>query len=65
MPANCQEGTNGSKWHDGYEDALFEEQLLKVIEEHDPAIPLFVFWGTNNAPLLVPLAKQSSSGALV
>jgi hypothetical protein len=48
MPANCKEGTNGSKWHDGYEDALFEEQLLKVIEEHDPAIPLFVFWGTNH-----------------
>jgi hypothetical protein len=30
MPLNCKEGPQGSRWHGGYEDALFEEQLLGV-----------------------------------
>ena len=28
----------------GYEDALFEQQVLRTVEEHDPSTPYFLFW---------------------
>jgi hypothetical protein len=55
-PGNCQEGPLGSKNYDGYEDALFEEQLLGTIAAHDKDVPLFAFWAPHivHAPLEVP-----------
>jgi hypothetical protein len=28
----------------GYEDALFEQQVLRTVAEHDPKTPYFLFW---------------------
>merc|ERR1719265_2640561 len=55
-PSSCRAGHHGDHWYGGYEDALFEQQLLDLIESHDPQVPLFVFWAPHVAhgPLQVP-----------
>lgn len=55
-PIKCQPGPNGDKWWGGYEDALFEETVLRTIEEHNTSEPLFLFWAPHiaHAPLQVP-----------
>jgi hypothetical protein len=49
-------GPEGDKWYDGYEDSLFEQHVLKVVEDHDPSVPLFLFYAPHivHAPLQVP-----------
>ena len=41
-----------------YEDEIFAEGVLSLIEAHDPSTPLFLFWAPHNihAPLEVPQA---------
>ena len=48
-------GINGTG-PDNYEDALFAERLMKVVENHDPSIPLFLYYAPHiaHAPLEVP-----------
>lgn len=55
-PRKCLAGRHGDHWFGGYEDALFEQQLLGLIQSHDPQVPLFVFWAPHVAhgPLQVP-----------
>lgn len=55
-PTACKPGPKGDHWYGGYEEALFEQQILSLIEEHDPTQPLFVYWAphTAHAPLQVP-----------
>ena len=53
--ANCtQAHQQGCK----YEDEIFAEGVLSLIEAHDPSTPLFLFWAPHNihAPLEVPQA---------
>ena len=40
----------------GYEDALFEQQVMEVVEKHPPSSPLFLFWAPHivHTPLQVP-----------
>eukprot|EP00052_Salpingoeca_macrocollata_P009358 m.73926 g.73926 ORF g.73926 m.73926 type:complete len:523 (+) comp17066_c0_seq1:390-1958(+) len=40
----------------GYESAIFEQRLLSILEAHDPAQPLFLFYGARVAhyPLMAP-----------
>ena len=40
----------------GYEDALFEQRMLDVIERHEPSQPLFLFWAPHSVhtPYEVP-----------
>ena len=40
----------------GYEDALFEQRMLDVIERHEPTQPLFLFWAPHSVhtPYEVP-----------
>ena len=42
----------------GYEDSLLAEQLIDMVEAHDPAVPLFTFWAPHivHTPLQVPAA---------
>jgi len=39
-----------------YEDTLFTNQVLDIIQSHDPDVPLFIYWAphTIHAPLQVP-----------
>ena len=48
-------GVNGTG-PDNYEDALFAERLMKVIDNHDPSTPLFLYYAPHIAhgPLQVP-----------
>ena len=48
-PANDRNGTK-------YEEALFQNRLLKVINNHDPSTPLFLYYGTHliHKPYQVP-----------
>lgn len=43
-------------WWGGYEDSLFEQHVLQVIDDHNPAQPLFIFWAPHivHQPLQVP-----------
>jgi hypothetical protein len=43
-PEKCQPGPMGDHMWGGYEDALFEEQVMQVVEKHPPTSPLFLFW---------------------
>ena len=40
----------------GYEDALFEQRMLDVIQQHEPSQPLFLFWAPHSVhtPYEVP-----------
>ena len=42
----------------GYEDSLLAEQLIDMVEAHDPTVPLFTFWAPHivHTPLQVPAA---------
>ena len=42
----------------GYEDSVLAEQLIDMVEAHDPAVPLFPFWAPHivHTPLQVPAA---------
>jgi arylsulfatase A-like enzyme len=44
MGESCEPAPLGDKWYGGYEDSLFEQRMLDVIESHNPAEPLFLFW---------------------
>ena len=48
-------GINGTG-PDHYEEALFEEQLMKIVSEHDTSTPLFLYYPAHivHAPLEVP-----------
>jgi arylsulfatase I/J len=47
-------GPEGDTWYDGYEDSLFEQHVLKVVQDHDPSTPLFLFY----APHIVHTPQQ-------
>jgi hypothetical protein len=58
-PAQCQPGQRGDHWWGGYEDSVFEQQVLGTIDEaaHDPRQrPLFLMWAPHivHAPLQAP-----------
>jgi len=48
-------GVNGTG-QDHYEEALFRDRVLNIIENHDPSIPLFLYYGPHivHDPLQVP-----------
>ena len=52
----CVPGADGDHWYGGYEDALFEQRMLDVIERHEPSQPLFLFWAPHSVhtPYEVP-----------
>ena len=49
-------GPKTDHWYGGYEDALFEQQVLRTVAEHNPATPYFLFWAPHivHTPLQVP-----------
>jgi arylsulfatase A-like enzyme len=49
-------GPKSDHWYGGYEDALFEQQVLRTVAEHNPATPYFLFWAPHivHTPLQVP-----------
>lgn len=56
-PYGCSPGPLGDhSWFDGYEDEIFEHQVLNAVEKHDPTDNLFLFWAPHivHAPLEVP-----------
>ena len=55
-PEKCQPGPFGDHVWGGYEDALFEQQVMEVVEKHPPTSPLFLFWAPHivHTPLQVP-----------
>jgi hypothetical protein len=55
-PQTCQPGEHGDGWWGGYEDSLFEQQVLQVVQHHPPTDPLFLFWAPHivHTPLQVP-----------
>ena len=40
----CKVGSRGDKWYGGYEDSVFEQNVLAAIERADAAKPFFLFW---------------------
>ena len=60
-PAECVPGPMGDTWHDGYEDSLLEQQVLRTIAAHDAAAPLFLFWAPHivHTPLQLPASYMS------
>jgi arylsulfatase B len=58
QPAECQPGPAGDAWWGGYEDSLFEQEVLRTIAAHDPSSPLFLFWAPHivHSPLQLPEA---------
>ena len=48
-------GVNGTG-PDNYEEGLFRERALKIINNHDPSVPLFLYYAPHivHAPLQVP-----------
>ena len=50
----AQSITNKAPWK--YEEALFKERLLGIVEKHDPSMPLFLYYALHIAhtPLQVP-----------
>jgi len=55
-PAECAAGPLGDPWWGGYEDSLFEKHALALVEGHDAAVPLFLFFAPHivHTPLQVP-----------
>jgi hypothetical protein len=55
-PTECLPGPKGDQWYGGYEDALFEQQVLEMVAAHDATVPLFLFWAPHiaHAPLQAP-----------
>ena len=55
-PSTCVPGADGDRWWGGYEDSLLEQQLLRMLDRHQPEVPLFVFWAPHiaHAPLQAP-----------
>ena len=55
-PIDCVPGPRGDTWHEGYEDSLLEQQVLRTISAHDAATPLFLFWAPHivHTPLQLP-----------
>ena len=55
-PKQCQPGPEGDTWYGGYEDSLFEQQVLDVVAAHPATSPLFLFWAPHivHTPLQVP-----------
>ena len=49
-------GLDGTGPHGGYEEGLFEQRVLNIIENHDTSVPLFMYYGTHviHTPLHVP-----------
>jgi len=60
-PAECVPGPMGDTWHDGYEDSLLEQQVLRTIAAHDAATPLFLFWAPHivHTPLQLPASYMA------
>jgi arylsulfatase I/J len=58
QPDTCDGGPRGDHWWGGYEDSIFEQHVLQLVEAHDSATPLFLFWAPHivHAPLQVPQA---------
>ena len=54
-PDSCSNGPLGQHWYGGYEDSIFEQNVLSTVEAHDPSDPLFLFWAPHivHAPLQV------------
>ena len=48
-PAECVPGPHGDHWNGGYEDSLFEREVLKTIADHDADTPLFLDPRTHRA----------------
>ena len=56
-PGACHPGPrNEHKWWGGYEDSVFEQQVLDTVHDHDASKPMFLFWAPHivHAPLQVP-----------
>ena len=56
-PAACTQGPLAQdEWWAGYEDSLFEQQILQAVEKHDASVPMLLFWAPHiaHAPLQVP-----------
>ena len=53
----CVPGKDGDHSY-AYEDGLLAERVVDLVERHDPATPLFVFWAPHlvHTPLQVPPA---------
>ena len=51
----------GDTWHDGYEDSLLEQQVVRTIAAHDAATPLFLFWAPHivHTPLQLPASYMA------
>ena len=60
-PIDCVPGPMGDTWHEGYEDSLLEQQVLRTISAHDAATPLFLFWAPHivHTPLQLPDAYMA------
>ena len=60
-PIDCVPGPRGDTWHEGYEDSLLEQQVLRTISAHDAATPLFLFWAPHivHTPLQLPDAYMA------
>jgi arylsulfatase I/J len=60
-PIDCVPGPMGDTWHEGYEDSLLEQRVLRTIGAHDAATPLFLFWAPHivHTPLQLPDAYMA------
>ena len=73
-PADCHPGPHGDHWWGGYEDSLFEQHVLAVIDrfERDESLPeadqkkFFIVWAPHivHAPLQVPDAVYERFNAI-
>lgn len=56
--SKCRPGPDGDHVWEGFEDALLAQQAIRVVETHDTARPLFLFWAPHavHTPLQVPQA---------
>ena len=53
-------GPKGDHWYGGYEDALFEQQVLHTVEVHDLSLPYFLFWYVLSAARTVVVTHYTS-----
>ena len=55
-PKACTPGPHGDHAWDGFEDAMLAQQAIATVEQHDPSVPLFLFWAPHavHTPLQVP-----------
>ena len=54
----CKAGPQGDQHYGGYEDATLVQHVVALIEGHEPAEPMFLFWAPHviHTPLQVPPA---------